>query len=331
MKKVLSMAVLICGFGLLISGCPTTTNSGGLAAPEGLRAQAVSVNTISLTWTPVEGASYYKIHRTTDSTWKESVLIDPSIGTSTYSDKGLSANTTYYYRVSARTGSIPHSSDNTESDMSEAASATTNAVGDDANSGGLAVPQGLTAQAVSQTSIRLTWTPVDGASYYKLYRTKDSSWGEYALIDSSVSNSTYLDTGLSANTTYYYKVSAHAGSTSSSSTNPASATTNSDSPPPSQLSTPTGLATAPVNNNKFIQLSWNNIENAYGYRIYVSFSSGGTYTLMSSTTDTGTLITSWGANVPLESGTYYFKVKAYSNNSTFSDSELSAAVSATIP
>ncbi|MDR0657269.1 MAG: fibronectin type III domain-containing protein, partial [Treponema sp.] len=147
MKKVLSMAVLICSFGLLISGCKTEV-SRGLDVPKGLKAQAESHTGISLTWTPVDGAGYYKVYRTTDSAWKEYPVIQPSITTSTYSDNGLSADTTYYYKVSAHTGME-------ESDKSETVSATT--------FGRLDTPKGLKAQAESQTSISLTWTPVDRA------------------------------------------------------------------------------------------------------------------------------------------------------------------------
>jgi fibronectin type 3 domain-containing protein len=333
MKKayVLSMAVLVCGFGLLMSGCENTTSSGGLDAPKGLTAQGVSQTGIKLTWMPVSGASNYKIYRTTDSTWEQYTLIDSSITNSTYEDKVLSADTTYYYKVSARTGHSYPSSDDTESDKSEAASATT----DDTNSvERLAAPEGLAAQTVSQTSIRLTWTPVAGASNYKLYRTADSTWGQYVLITISSSTTVYEDSRLSANTTYYYKILAASGSSTESAMSEAvSATTLSSNPPPTQLSTPTGLTAGLANNNKFIQLSWNTVENASSYRIYVSFNAvNGTYVYMSSPTDTTFLITSWGYSMPLENGTYYFKVMAYSGNSTaYSNSELSAAVDVTVP
>jgi hypothetical protein len=67
-------------------------------------------------------------------------------------------------------------------------------------------PTDVTAQAASSSSITVDWTAVSGAASYKVYRS-GTSGGTYSLVGSPASN-TYTDTGLSANTTYYYKVSA---------------------------------------------------------------------------------------------------------------------------
>ncbi len=96
------------------------------SAPQNLSAGTVSSSQINLSWTAPsnnDGSTItsYKIERSTDngSTWSTIVVNTGSTGT-TYSDTGLSSNTTYTYRVSAI------SSDGT-SNPSNTASATTNA------------------------------------------------------------------------------------------------------------------------------------------------------------------------------------------------------------
>lgn len=67
-------------------------------------------------------------------------------------------------------------------------------------------PQNLSATAISQTRIDLTWNSVTNASSYNLYRSTTSGSG-FALITSPTSAS-YSDSGLAAGTTYYYKATA---------------------------------------------------------------------------------------------------------------------------
>jgi len=63
----------------------------------------------------------------------------------------------------------------------------------------LPAPLGLSATAISQGEIRLTWSVVSGAAGYKVYRGG-------VLIASPTTNA-YSDTGLSPKTTYSYTVS----------------------------------------------------------------------------------------------------------------------------
>ena len=89
------------------------------------------------------------------------------------------------------------------------------------------VPTGLSAQAISSSQINLSWaasTDNVGVTGYSIYR-------DGALIDTSATNS-YSNIGLSASTTYTYRVSAYdtAGNMSSQSSS-ASATTSSGGGP----------------------------------------------------------------------------------------------------
>ncbi|AEA46907.1 Subtilisin [Archaeoglobus veneficus SNP6] len=63
----------------------------------------------------------------------------------------------------------------------------------------------VTVTTVSSSQLNVTWTAVSDAEYYNIYRSSDNV--SFALIASTTQNS-YLDTGLAANTTYYYYVTA---------------------------------------------------------------------------------------------------------------------------
>ena len=84
-------------------------------------------------------------------------------------------------------------------------------------------PTGLTATAASQTQINLSWSAVSGATEYRIYRSTTSG-GPYTQVGTSTTTS-FSNTGLTCNTTYYYVVRAFSGCESANS-NQASATTS---------------------------------------------------------------------------------------------------------
>ncbi|MBD0378508.1 LamG-like jellyroll fold domain-containing protein [Paenibacillus sedimenti] len=71
-------------------------------------------------------------------------------------------------------------------------------------------PAGLTAAAADHTSINLSWPEVTGATGYNLYATDSNVVNAvYTKLNSSViEGTTFVHTGLKANTAYYYKVTA---------------------------------------------------------------------------------------------------------------------------
>jgi hypothetical protein len=101
----------------------TGTQSGisvAPAAPAGLAANAVSSPQINLTWGASVGATGYEIERSLSATTGFT-----EVGTATttsYSDTGLTAGTTYYYQVIATGGGVSSAASNT-------ASATTSGTG----------------------------------------------------------------------------------------------------------------------------------------------------------------------------------------------------------
>jgi hypothetical protein len=68
------------------------------------------------------------------------------------------------------------------------------------------IPGGLSAGTATPSSISLSWTAVLSAGSYKVYRS-GSAGGTYTEVGTA-NTAAYTDTGLSPETSYYYKVSA---------------------------------------------------------------------------------------------------------------------------
>ncbi|ELR71172.1 Fibronectin, type III domain protein [Fulvivirga imtechensis AK7] len=90
----------------------------------------------------------------------------------------------------------------------------------------VAAPSGLSASAASSSQINLSWNDnSNNETGFTIQRA--SGGGSYSTIATVGANTTsYSNTGLSANTTYSYRVRAYSGSTTSSFSNTASATTS---------------------------------------------------------------------------------------------------------
>jgi hypothetical protein len=194
--------------------------------PTNLSATSTSSSQINLSWnapsnnggSPITG---YEIERSTDSgsTWNVLVSNTGSVST-TYSDTGLGANTSYLYRVSAINSVGTSSPSNTSS-------ATTGTVATAPQP-----PTGLAATTISSSQINLSWTAPsnNGGSVitgYQIERSTDSGSTWSILVANTASTSTtFSDTGLAANTSYMYRVSAINSVGTSSPSNTSSATTN---------------------------------------------------------------------------------------------------------
>lgn len=198
-----------------ISGTRESAASGTLSAqtgvkiasvPSGVKASAVSATSITVTWTGAEGASSYIIY---GGTLSESLAQIGTATTANFSHTGLTAATTYYYAVASVNAGGTSARSTTVSAATGTATPST--------------PTGLTATVASSTSITIRFNTVTGATGYKLYSSSNNS--TFTLL-SSLTSATYTHTGLTANTTYYYKVSAVNGSAESAQSTSVSEKTN---------------------------------------------------------------------------------------------------------
>jgi fibronectin type 3 domain-containing protein len=272
---------------------PGGGHGSNLPAPTGLSVTGTTSNSVSLSWNSVRGASCYGVYRRSSGDYD---FVDLVYSTS-YTDTGLSASTTYYYIVYA-------ADSNDEFGYPSSVSATTR------SSGSLPdVPTGLTASATSSSSIYLYWTPLSEADYYKVYRSSSSS-GTYLSIGNSTGAS-YTDDGLDADTTYYYKVSAVNDNGESEKSSYTEETTGSDGPP----AAPTELSVTETTSNS-ISLSWNSVSGANAYNVYRATSDSEDYDFVDEDYDFIDIVysTSFTDTGLSASTTYYYKVSAVNDN-----------------
>lgn len=166
--------------------------------PENLAATAISNSQIDLSWSDnADNESGFKIERSLDgTTWAQ--IATAAANATAYSDTGLSASTIYYYQVRA-TNSLGDSA------YSNVASAQTQAL-----PAPPAAPTNLVATTFSSSQIDLTWTDSDTETGYRIERCMGGGCDTFAQIATLAANGTsYSDSGLSASTSYSYRILAY--------------------------------------------------------------------------------------------------------------------------
>lgn len=171
-------------------------------APSALTARVVSDTQIDLSWTPAEGGQEsFRLERVvggsiqTGSGLTTKVVAGDQV---TYSDTGLTAHTTYAYRIRALNGTG-------ESPVSREAGGTTLRPKP-------AMPGGLNVATVSSGSLRLTWTDQsDSETFFRVERSIDSggTWPVSRSVTGVAGTGTeveLVENGLSANTRYTFRL-----------------------------------------------------------------------------------------------------------------------------
>jgi hypothetical protein len=103
------------------------------------------------------------------------------------------------------------------------------------------VPTGVSATALSTTSVRVTWSQVAGATSYTVQRAP--AGGAYAAVGTGVTGTFYEDTGLTPGATYGYQVLAARGSSLGAASAAVTATTTAEGP---KVRTLSGFISAPT-------------------------------------------------------------------------------------
>jgi len=175
-------------------------------APSGLAATASSSSQIGLTWTASTdnvGVTGYRVERCSGASCTTFAQIATTTGATTFKDAGLSASTSYSYRVRANDAAGNLSA------YSNVASATTSATSD---TQAPTAPSNLSATASSSSQIGLTWTASTdnvGVTGYRVERCSGASCTTFAQIATTTGATTFSDTGLTASTSYSYRVRAN--------------------------------------------------------------------------------------------------------------------------
>lgn len=245
-------------------------------------------SSLNLSWSKVDGATGYIVQRydSSSNTYKTIVTQSGESNTS-YNVKNLNGGTTYKYKVKAykivnnKTYYGPASNE---------LKAITNPYS----------AKNLKVDWTSTKSVKLSWSKEVNADGYKVYRynSATNTYTNIATINGNY-NISYIDTDLYTANAYKYKVKAYVkldgvefmGGDSNIST-----AITKPSTPVINLKSYTGK----------IGIVWSNIQKATGYKLYMSTSKNGNYSLVNTTSST--TYTKTG----LVSGkTYYFKVVAY--------------------
>ena len=166
--------------GSLKIGAPT-----GVYATDGTSATGVTVS-----WNATPGAEGYKVYRGTANN-PDAAEVVSSVSSVSFDDTTAAPGTLYFYWVTA-----------------------TNAVSESAKSAvetgfrSIPAPTGVTATTTSgAAAVTVSWQPVAGAVYYRVYRgTRTGS--DYAVEIDTTTETTYADESGAANRTYYYSVKA---------------------------------------------------------------------------------------------------------------------------
>ena len=200
---------------------PAAADTTPPTAPTNLAATAASATQINLSWTASTdnvGVTGYKVERCSVAGCANFVQIATPTGI-TFNDTGLTASTSYSYRVRANDAAGNNSA------YSNTASATTPAAADTTPP---TAPTNLTATAASTTQINLSWTASTdnvGVTGYKVERCSGAACANFVQI-ATPTGITLNDTGLTASTSYSYRVRANdAAGNNSAYSNTASATT----------------------------------------------------------------------------------------------------------
>jgi predicted phage tail protein len=172
------------------------------AAPSGLTATAVSSSQINLAWTDNSiNEDGFKIERCQNagcSNFAQVAQVGANV--TTYNDTGLTASTTYGYRVRAFNLGGNSAYSNTAQATTQIAQTVP------------AAPSNLVATAVSTSQINLSWTDnANNEQGFRIERCQGNGCTNFVQIAQvAVANTTsYSDTGLASNTRYRYRVRAY--------------------------------------------------------------------------------------------------------------------------
>ncbi len=145
---------------------------------------------VKLTWSKVDRATSYRIFRADTATGSKTLL--KAVTTTSYTDTTAEIGKTYYYFVKAYNSSAGALSEYSAYEMIELVA--------------IDAPE-ITSIAEVDGAVKLTWSEVDNATSYRVFRA-DTATGAKSLLK-AVTTTSYTDTTTEAGKTYYYFVKAY--------------------------------------------------------------------------------------------------------------------------
>ena len=264
-------------------------------APTGLIVDNVSESSIRITWNDnSSNETGFRIQRSTDQTaW--SLIVTVPEGTTSYNNTGLSANTTYFYRVYAYNTAG-------NSSYSPVVSATTAAAIDNLAP---TVPAGLIANNVTHDQVALSWqASTDNVRVvgYRVFRN-----GSLIKTTTLV---TYSDPNVTPDTQYLYAIQAYDAAGNHSAKSSSLGVVTLSEPQTVAIPIPPNNLTAKASTSSEVSLNWlDQSNNESGFRIERSLS-GSSWSLLATL---GADVTTYKDTLVTAQTTYYYRVRAYNS------------------
>ena len=259
------------------------------AAPVASAATALTTTTFVANWAVATGAASYELDVSTASDFSALVagfnpLAVAGGSTTSQSVTGLSAGTTYFFRVRAVNANGPSASSNGVTVLTIPAA-----------------PTAPTATSVTATGFTANWTGSTGAASYRLDVSTENTFTTGMVAgyqDLTVAGTSQVVTGLSSGNTHFFRVRA-VNATGTSANSATSATV---------LSGPTATAATAVNGANFTA-RWNAVTSATGYRLDVSTDPAfGSF--VSGFQDLSVAGTNHSVSTGVAATTFYYRVRA---------------------
>ncbi|MBI2900321.1 MAG: fibronectin type III domain-containing protein [Planctomycetes bacterium] len=279
----------------------SSTPTSPPTAPSGLIAVASSSTSVDLSWTDNSAdETGFEIYRAPDAV-TFALIATTVANVVAYSNTGLTASTTYTYRVRAvnDAGGSAFTSD---------VNVTTPAT--------ITAPTGLLGTVTGATQVTLTWSYTPPApTDFRIERSPDN------VVFAEIGNTpdgvtlTFNDTAAIVGTNYY-RVRARVGAAYSSYSGTVVVVL-------SAPIAPTALSASPISSGS-IKLTWtDNSNNEQGFRVYRSFTgASGTYILRATVSPNTTTYTDSGL---FPSTTYWYLVRSFNAIAESSDSNTALA------
>lgn len=239
-------------------------------------------DSLTISWDKDFNATGYYVFKSEGGSYKKVATIE-DLNVTSYTDYGLTPGKKYYYKVQSYNGFSTSNDSNSVTGVIP-----------------LATPTGVVVTRNGPKSLKITWTAVQNASGYQIYRATSAN-GNYTLVSTVADGKTtsFKNYELTTGKNYYYKVVAYGQYVEALSE--ASAYSYAK---PAPLK-PTNVKLTKKNSTS-INISWKKVTGATGYAIYRSTSKNGKYTKVATTKSTSF------TNKKLKSKkTYYYKVRAY--------------------
>jgi phosphodiesterase/alkaline phosphatase D-like protein len=282
-----------------LSSAGTSGNSNVISvttvppAPTASAATNVTNSGFTAHWSSVTGATSYLLDVSTSSTFSSFVtgFQSRNVGNVTsFSVTGLTASTTYSYRVRALGGG----GTSTNSNVIKVAT----------------VPLAKAATNVKTTSFTANWSGVTGATSYQLDVSTSNTFSSFVtgFQNRNVGTVTSFNvTGLTAGTTYYYRMRVVSSSGTSANSNVISVAT--------VPLVPTAKAATNVTTTSFTA-NWGSVTGATSYQLDVSTSSSfSSFVTGFQNRNVGT-VTSFNVTGLTTKTTYFYRVRANDSGGT---------------